>query len=403
MSATATLLAESVHQHKALSRRGVLERMFTASFKGMVYNQIWEDPRVDAEAMALDEQSRILTISSGGCNVFNYLVHKPAAVTAVDLNNHHLRLCQLKAAGVRHMSQREFFRFFAEANRPDNADLYNTRLRPHLEDDAREHWENPGHRPRLRYFSKNLYNFGQLGLFLRFIHGISRVYRIDPTEITRATTLEQQREIFERSYNRFFNYKVLKKLTRLPFFLHALGVPPRQYETFVRETNGQVLEAYRHRVRRLACDFPIQDNYFAWQAFARRYDTVGLSALPDYLKPHNFQTLTEHIHKVSTRLTKLTPFLRQQQPGAFNRFVFLDAQDWMTASEITELWSEVARVGGVGSRVIFRTGGAVSPIESSLPPELLARFRYHAQPSLEWHKRDRSSIYGGFHLYEQVA
>ena len=36
----------------------------------------------------------------------------------------------------------------------------------------------------------------------------------------------------------------------------------------------------RERVERLACDFPIQDNYFAWQAFGRGYDLEAAKRFP---------------------------------------------------------------------------------------------------------------------------
>ena len=56
------MLKYAVPQNPA-SRLGILERLFTFWFKGFVYNQIWEDPRVDAAALELDDQSRILTLS----------------------------------------------------------------------------------------------------------------------------------------------------------------------------------------------------------------------------------------------------------------------------------------------------------------------------------------------------
>jgi S-adenosylmethionine:diacylglycerol 3-amino-3-carboxypropyl transferase len=39
----------------------------------------------------------------------------------------------------------------------------------------------------------------------------------------------------------------------------------------------------RERVRRLVCDFPFTDNYFAWQALGRGYGPAG-TALPPYLE-----------------------------------------------------------------------------------------------------------------------
>ena len=58
---------QAVTRHRAASARGILERLFARLFDGLVYTQIWEDPRVDREALALNGQSRIMTISSGGC------------------------------------------------------------------------------------------------------------------------------------------------------------------------------------------------------------------------------------------------------------------------------------------------------------------------------------------------
>ena len=68
------LLDLAVHHSPLISQRGLLERLFTFWFNSLVYNQIWEDPRVDLAALQLvPEESRIVTISSGGCNVLNYL------------------------------------------------------------------------------------------------------------------------------------------------------------------------------------------------------------------------------------------------------------------------------------------------------------------------------------------
>ena len=78
---SADLLSEAVHQNRALSPAGILERTFTFAFRSMVYPQIWEDPRADMEALELTPQSRMLTIASGGCNVMSYLVGKPGAAS----------------------------------------------------------------------------------------------------------------------------------------------------------------------------------------------------------------------------------------------------------------------------------------------------------------------------------
>jgi hypothetical protein len=50
---TATRLQAAVWHHPLASKRGLLERLFTFWFNSFVYNQIWEDPRVDLAALEL--------------------------------------------------------------------------------------------------------------------------------------------------------------------------------------------------------------------------------------------------------------------------------------------------------------------------------------------------------------
>ncbi|HWY63831.1 MAG TPA: DUF3419 family protein, partial [Rhizomicrobium sp.] len=77
------------------------ERLFTAAFQGMVYPQIWEDPVVDMEALAIQPGDHIVAIASGGCNILSYLTGNPARITALDLNHAHIALNRLKLAAAR--------------------------------------------------------------------------------------------------------------------------------------------------------------------------------------------------------------------------------------------------------------------------------------------------------------
>ena len=52
-----------------------------------------------------------------------------------------------------------------------------------------------------------------------------------------------------------------------------------------------------------------------------------------------------------------------------------------------------------GARVIFRTAAAETLLPGRLSPAILARWDYRRDASLEYSARDRSAIYGGFHLY----
>ena len=383
----------------------MLERLFTLWFRGFVYTQIWEDPRVDAEALQLDDTSRILTISSGGCNVLNYLMHEPARVAAVDLNEAHLALTRLKIAALRHLPHHEaFFRFFGEAASPQNVADYEDHLRPHLDDATRTFWEERTWsglgEPRIHFFENGLYDKGVLPRFQRFASAVSNlVIGRRPEELLNAQSLEEQEQFFETCVAPFFDNAFVRWLGSQPAAVYSLGIPPSQQRIMVEESATDVVDLYRERLKKLVCGFPLSDNYFAWQAFGRRYDTERREALPPYLREENFGRLRYHVDAVETHLTSFADFLREQPDHSFDSFVLLDAMDWMDAATIADLWHEIARVGVPGARIIFRTAGQESVVEPALPNDLRRRFTYEREQSEALHEQDRSAVYGMFHLY----
>ena len=409
---TRTNLRKAVHHNRLASRRGMLERMFTMWFKGFVYNQIWEDPRVDAEALGIGPDSQLLTISSGGCNVLNYLVHRPKRIVAVDLNANHMALTRLKLAAIKHLPDYEsFYKFFGYGQHEDNLANYRTYIREHLDEQTRQFWETsdwPGKAigpKRINYFKKGLYDQAKLGQFFRVVHGLARKMRRDPARLLTAQSKADQEKIFDEYYGTLFENRLVRWMGRQPVAVYSLGIPPSQHAAMLAESGGsgqKLFETYKQRVRRLACGFPLDDNYFTWQAFGRRYDHEGRKALPDYLREENYETIKEMVDRVETHVASLGDYLGTAEPGSLNGFILLDSQDWMPPNVIEALWSEIARVGAADTTVIFRTAGELSPVEEALSPETKAHFHYDVERSRRLHEQDRSAIYGMFHIYEKT-
>lgn len=386
--------------------KSTLDQLFVFLFQGFVYNQIWEDPEVDMEALGLGPGSRILTIASGGCNVLNYLTAAPDKIVAVDLNPHHLALTRLKLAALRYLPDQEtFFEFFGYANLHDNLKTYNTYLRDNLDPETRKHWEARAHwgRKRITLFRRNLYRHSLLGHFIGLVHWLSNVQKQDPRVLLSVRSPQDQQAVFQDTIGNLFDRGFVRWLCSLPVSFYALGIPPAQYEELKAASGGNPANLFRERLERLACDFPIESNYFAWQAFGRGYDTVRREAVPRYLKPENFDLLKSLVDRVETHHITLTQYLRSQPAQSLNGYVLLDSQDWMTNDQMTELWTEINRTCEPGGRVIFRTAGNDSPLEQKLPPHLLEGWDVETERAAELTKKDRSSIYGAFHIYRRLS
>src|SRR5262249_24674554 len=126
-------LKKAVRRNRALSREGLLERLFERLFRGLVYTQIWEDPEIDLEALALGPNHHVVAIASGGCNVLSYLTADPARITALDLSRAHVALNRLKlVAADRLPSWEAFYRFFGAADDEANIAAYERLIAPHL-------------------------------------------------------------------------------------------------------------------------------------------------------------------------------------------------------------------------------------------------------------------------------
>ena len=397
-------LNQAVRQNRAFSTQGLLEILFTLAFKGLVYPQIWEDPEVDMEALAVTPDCHVVAIASGGCNVLSYLVADPGRITAVDLCRAHVALNRLKLAAARHLpSWQSFYRFFGEADEEANVAAYWRFLKPNLDGETRDYWEGRGvwglGRRRISMFSRNVYRYGLLGYSIGLSHLVARLYGVDLSKILHARTLAEQRAFFETSLAPLFDKPLVRWATGRRLSLYGLGIPPAQYAALGAGA-PHMATVLRDRVERLSCEFSLDDNYFAWQAFGRSYAAdCEAGPLPPYLKRAHFDAVRDRADRVEVQNLSFTEYLKSRPDQSLDRYVLLDAQDWMVDPQLNELWREITRTARPGARVIFRTAATPSLLPGRLDEALLARWRYEADMSRDLARRDRSAIYGGFHLY----
>jgi S-adenosylmethionine-diacylglycerol 3-amino-3-carboxypropyl transferase len=401
-AASSARLNRAVRQNPLFSGAGLSERIFAQVFKGLVYPQIWEDPDVDMAALKIRSGDRIVTIASGGCNALSYLIADPASVEAVDLNTAHVAFNRLKLAAVANLPEYEtFYRFYGKADDKENIEAYRRFIRPHLDAESRTYWEKRtvSGRQRISIFSRDLYRHGLLGFFIGWGHRVARLYGIDPRDLLKAETLDEQRRFFDAAIAPLFEKRMVRWATSRKSSLFGLGIPPQQYDALATAGSDGMAAILRARLERLACGFPLSENYFAWQAFGRSYSPAETGPLPPYLSRANFPVVRARVDRVSVINASYTEFLAAKPDGSVDGFVLLDAQDWMTDRQLCELWREITRTAAPGARVIFRTAASENLLPGRVDNAILLRWDYRETESKGLHARDRSSIYGGFHLH----
>ena len=400
-------LKDALLQHAALSPAGMSERLFGLLFSGLVYAQIWEDPEVDMQAMDLSEGHRLVTIGSGGCNMLAYLGRRPASIDVVDLNPNHVALNRLKLAAFRHLPDHASVRrLLGDQMVATNVSLYDRHIAPNLDAATRRYWETRGisGRRRISVFNRNIYRTGLLGRFIAIGHLIARSHGVRLEELAETRSLREQRMFFDSRIAPLFDKPLIRWLTRRKSSLFGLGIPPQQYDELASlADDGTIAPVLRHRLEKLCCHFLLRDNYFAWQAFMRRYPKPEEGVLPTYLQEAHYPAIRESVGNVTVHHANFTELLAKKPAGSVDRYVLLDAQDWMNERQLNELWTEITRTAADGARVIFRTAAEESILTGKLAPALLDQWHYQVERSQSLNGQDRSAIYGGFHIYEKRA
>lgn len=403
--ANTNTIGDAVYENRAFSFDTLAERAFAFLFRGLVYPQIWEDPVCDMVALNLTHEDDIICIASGGCNVMSYLTTKPSSLTAVDLSPWHVELNRLKLAAAKHLPDHAaFYAIFGHADRVDNVALLDRHVLPHLDQTAQTFWNGRnGLRQRKSMFARGFYRFGVLGTFLGAVHLVARMARVDFTRLLLSKTLEEQTAFFNSQIAPLYESRFVKFLARRRVSLFGLGIPPAQYDKLASDAGGDVLPVLKERTRKLFCDFPIAENYFAWQAAYRAYAPSGDGPIPPYLESQHFDTLKDVQDRAVILNRSITDVLAGAPRQSKSVYVLLDAQDWMTDAQLNALWDEITRTARHGARVLFRTGGAEDILPGRVKDAILDQWSYDTDASQTAFKTDRSAIYGGVHLYRKSA
>jgi S-adenosylmethionine-diacylglycerol 3-amino-3-carboxypropyl transferase len=394
------LIADAVRNSRGEGEATVWDRLFAFWFRRLVYTQIWEDPVADLAALRLPLGSTVVTISSGGCNALSYLTAQPAQVYAVDLNEAHLSLLKLKLAAIRAFSDyADFWKFFGEAASPSNSELYRERLRPMLDPQARAYWDkrNIIGRPRHAYFTDGFYRHGMLGRFIGLAHLVARFAGVDLSALLIGKPGAPERIEALKRLDRLFHSPLARLITGTPALLFSLGIPPQQRALL--GGGAPLNEVLHERLLRLINGHPNETNYFAWQALHRGYPGPGDRCLPPYLQACQFERMRNGAGLIIPVHANLRLFLESLPAREVDAVILLDSQDWMAPDEIRALWNAIDRTGSDNVRVIFRTAGVESPLESAELASLRQIWRRDEERSAVGFAQDRSGIYGGFHCY----
>ena len=169
--------------------------------------------------------------------------------------------------------------FFGEADEQQNIVDYRHHVRPFADQETRKYWEGrnwTGSR-RLRHFQTNIYSKGLLWPLCWRWASACKILWAGFKNTVNCKSLEQQRAFFDTELAPLFDKRFVKWITNRKMSLYGLGIPPAQYEALAG--GGRMADVLHERLEKLACGFPLRENYFTWQAFGQKLCTRRFGAV----------------------------------------------------------------------------------------------------------------------------
>ncbi len=357
----------------------------------LIYNTCWEDPKCDRRLLNLGKKSKILMITSAGCNALEYLLDDVEAVHCVDLNYRQNAVLALKIALIKHGDFHLLFKFFGDGSLADASTHYKRDLRPLLEEEYRHFWDR-----KIKYFRnwgirKTFYYRGSSGV-LAF--AVTRYLKLKPKldekikKLLRSLSFEEQLRIYNEIRTGLFS-PIINRLLHSQMVLNLAGVPRSQTELFVQEyedNDGGYIGASLDRVFH---HMPIKDNYFYSVYYRGSYEK---DRCPEYLKEENFEVLRNRIDRIHINTNSLEEYCNQTTER-FSHFILLDHMDWLAKNNIEGLiaeWRAFFSHATIGAKVLFRSA---SKNLDWLPDSVKLRIDFEDRISEKCEKMDRVGTY----------
>lgn len=339
----------------------VLQNTYSESFimdaigsKNIIYNISWEDPRVERKKLKFNKKDVILTISSAGCNVLDYLCDDPKAIVAADLNEAQLALLDLKLACIESgMPHEDFFSLFGRSDPEVFKKNYTNNVRPLLRrESSKEFWDKNG-----SLFDSNLMFAGSSGLMAYFLMVICKIAGLDKN-MHRKISIDP-----EKSWFLLGAAWVISQPWMWEWLAPLGGVPQAQLSLLSRQPelfSDRLLEILSTRMW-------AKDNYF-YHGYIT--GVFAKDCCPRYMSAEHYPDLKGRVKNVTLHHGLLGEAAKKRKDWTV--ISLLDSMDWMSFEMVAGLvYDIVPHVDKAKCRIFWRSFAPDTEVHSPVLAQLL--------------------------------
>jgi len=347
------------------------------------YSQCWEDPIILNEALAINSQDIVLSITSGGDNSLALLLKKPHKIISIDSNVAQKYLLELKTVAIGFLGHEELLEFLGAKKSSRREELLE-KIEKHLPLDTASWWNK--HRSLIKQgvihagrFEKFLNTFR--GYILPLIHSRKTAEAFLNTE-----SLQLQKDYYHSVWNSK-RWRLFFRIVTSRFVLKSFA---RQRGMFIHTEPGAIAKEYLKRLDRNFNTVPLKDNYFMHYCLTGNYGR----SVPPYLEAKYNLSLKENLSQLSMVVNDLTNYLKSMPNESFSKFNLSDVFEPLSLEQNDILWKEIVRTAKNGARVAYWN----NLVTRAFSQQSSTNVKDEAELASRLHSMDRIFFYGNFHV-----
>ncbi len=352
-------------------------------FSTLGYSTCWEDPVVLTSALAVSDQDRVLSITSGGDLSIGLLLDNPLHVASIDLNAIQNFLLELKLACFRELEYSEMLSFLGVRPCNDRFRLFK-KLAFHLTLPARTYWSQ--HRNLIengvllqgkqdRYF----FHFGKL---LRIFLGSRKV-----------ETLLKHKKLFtqKRFFDQVWNSRRWRWIFNFFFSRPIMSryMDPSHFRLIQDLRFGPLI---RHQADHVLRNLPIWKNYFVHWVLSGSYPAGD--CMPPYLQENNFDIIRGRVDRISIVNEEIETYLDRCECSFFSKFNLSNIFDWVDDDSFIALLHAISKKARPDAKLCY-----YNLLNRRVVPDTLNAFKRNKDFASKLLRQNRAMGYTNFELY----
>lgn len=350
------------------------------------YSQCWEDPEILIEALNINVDDIVLSVTSGGDNTIALLLCGPQRITAIDLNSAQNHLLELKLGAAKALSYDDYLSFLGITDTSARPESF-SKIISYLTPEASSWWSK-----HHAVIEKGIINNGRfekfLNLFRKYIFPFVHSSKTIAQFIT-SPSLKAQREY----YKNHWNTRKWRIYFRLATSSSVLKYFARQRGMFKYVKMKKVSNEYLKRLELNLNNIPITNNYFLHYCLTGRFN----EALPVYLQKKNYRLLKKNKTLPLSIITNdVISYLKSMPANFYTKFNLSDIFEALSENETSLLWREIIRTSKSGAVIVYWDNLLPKPVPSNLSDIVKAERQLERKLS----SKDRVFFYGDFHIYK---